>query len=102
MKIKTTTATQTFYKEGGGTETTHSIDWETINKETTTSLSRDNSEIINNDTTDNQGNLIESDIFKNWPLKDNSSIGQMKDDRRYISSNEDEKLQDNFLKIFEN
>ena len=39
--------------------------------------------------------------MKVGPLKDASKTVQLKDDRKYISSNNDDKLQDNFLKIVE-
>ena len=54
---------------------------------------------INNDTTNNQNNWIESEILKIGPLKDASKTVQLKDDRKYISINNVDKLQDNLLNI---
>ena len=67
----------------------------------TTSLSKDISNTINNDITDNKTTLNEPKILEILPLKNASKIEQLKDDRKYISSNNVDKLQDNFIKIVE-
>ena len=46
--------------------------------------------------------MIESEILETGILKNTSKIGQFKDDRKYILSNDVDKLQDNLLKIVEN
>ena len=74
------------------------MDEETITKETKKSFSKQNSTIIKKGTTENQDNLIESDILEIGTLKGASRIGQLKDDGKYISSNDVDRLQDNFLK----
>ena len=48
-----------------------------------------------NDATDNQDNFIESETLEIGPLKNSSKTGQLKDDRKYISSNDFDKLQNN-------
>ena len=97
-----TTVTQTFDKQGNKkleTEMTKIMDKDTITKETTNSLSKLNSQIFHNDITDNQDNLIESEMLKCSPLKDTSTMVQLKDDSKYISSNDVDKLHDTFLKM---
>ena len=99
-----TTVTRTYDKEGKKpeTETENSLGEQTIKKETTTSLSKDISNKTDNYTTENKDNLIESEILETGILKNTSKIGQFKDDRKYILSNDVDKLQDNLLKIVEN
>ena len=99
-----TTVTKFFYKEGdhkSETGTINIINEETIKKETKTSLSKGNSKIIYNNTTENQYNFIEAEMLKFSPLKDASTMGKLKYYIKYIWSNYDDKLHDNFLKRFE-
>ena len=56
---------------------------------------------INDDTTENQDNLIESEILEIGTLKYASKSGQLKYDTKYILSNDNDKLQDNLLNFFE-
>ena len=77
------------------------MDKDTITKETTNSLSKLNSQIFHNDITDNQDNLIESDMLKFSPLKDTSEMVQLKDESKYISSNDVDELHDAFITIVE-
>ena len=60
------------------------------------------SDKINNNATENLDNFIESDILKVGPLINTSKIGKLKDDRKYISSNDVDKLQNNLLTIYGN
>ena len=55
------------------------MDEETVAKETPTSLYKDISNKINNNTNDHQDNLIDSECFDNVPLKYASKIGQFQD-----------------------
>ena len=57
------------------------------------------SNAINNDTTDNQDNFIEWNILEIGTLKNTNNIGELKYDRKYISSNDRDKSQYIFLKI---
>ena len=103
-KIKMTTVTQTFDKQGNKKperEMTKIMDKDTITKVTTNSLSKLNSQIFHNDITDNQDNFIESDMLKFSPQKDTSTMVQLKDDSKYISSNDVDKLHDTFLTVVE-
>ena len=91
-----TIVTLSFDKEGNKkskTEAKNSLNEENITKETTTSLSKDISNSIDNDTTENKYNLIDLEILETGPLKYISKIGQLKDDRKYISGNDVDKLQ---------
>ena len=51
--------------------------------------------------TDNQDNLIEQEIMEIVRLEIASALGELKDDRKYISSNDVDKSKDNFLQIVE-
>ena len=57
---------------------------------------------MNNNNTDNKDTFIESDSLEIGTLKIASKIGQLKNKRKYISSNDVEKLQDSLLRIVEN
>ena len=97
-----TTATRTFDDEENKkieTETTNSLYEETITNKTVTLLSNFISNHMNNDTNDNQDNLIEFDSFEIGPLKNASKIRQLKDDKKYISSNYVEKYKIISLKL---
>ena len=45
--------------------------------------------------------LLNQNILEIVQLKNSSRVGQLKDYRKYISSNDVEKLHDNLLKIYE-
>ena len=75
------------------------MDKDTLTKVTTNSLSKEHSKIFHNDITDNQYSLIESDMLKCSPLKDTSTMGQLKDESKYLSSNDVDKLHDTSLTI---
>ena len=72
-----------------------------IFKKTETSLTKENSKIFHNDTTDNQCNSIELELLYFVPLTDTSTMRQLKGYRKYISNNYFDTLNDNFLKINE-
>ena len=64
-------------------------------------MSKYNSKIVDNSTGENQDNLTGSENFIIGPLKDKKS-GQLKGDKKYISSNGEEILQDHFPRIISN
>ena len=75
----------------------------TITKETTTSLSKDISNSIKNDTFENRDDLNDSENLETRGFKYGSKIGSLKDNKNYVSGNDGDNFQEKVIEnIFEN